>query len=259
MYLINGKLEKTTEELDKILTKEYLQENYINKKLAVTKIAKIIGCDSEAIKRRLGKYNIPIRSYSEAQKGIKRIPRSEEIKKKISESNKGKPQPFSFREKLSKALKGKKQSPEWILKRSLAMRGKNKNISRKHLKNILKAIQASPNKFESQCLQYLNKKYPSEEFKYCGEGSFLIENRSPDFINKKLNIVVLAQGDYYHCNPKIYPLNYYNRWLKKTAQEIQEKDKQTIELFKNRGYTVIVLWEKDIKNFFQNEAQTNQN
>lgn len=92
----------------------------------------------------------------------------------------------------------------------------------------------------------LNKKY-NNKFKYVGDGSFLIKGYSPDAYSKELNTIVLFNGDYYHCNPRVYEATYYNKMLKKVAQEIWDKDRKITEIFKLEGYKVIIIWEKDLK------------
>ena len=74
--------------------KEYLNEEYINLKKTTYEIASNIGCSVETIRRWLKKFDIPIRSKSEAKTG-KLHPMygkhcSEEHKRKISEALKSK-------------------------------------------------------------------------------------------------------------------------------------------------------------------------
>lgn len=202
----------TSKEIDKIVTKEFLQENYLNKEISRRQLAKIVGCDESIIKDRLKKFNFPIRSYSEAKKLVKY---SKEHCQHISEANKGKP----------------KHTEE---------------SKRKIIEKVLKKVCAFPNKFEQKCMGYLEEKYPNK-FKYCGDGSFIVENYSPDAYSEELKIVCLFQGNYFHCNPKMYAPDYYNKMLKKTAQEIWGRDEKIQKTFEKAGYRVIVLWEKDIK------------
>jgi 5-methylcytosine-specific restriction endonuclease McrA len=54
----------------KHISKEWLMENYINKKLGAPECAKLANCSYAVIYRRLEKFNIPIRNYSESQKGL---------------------------------------------------------------------------------------------------------------------------------------------------------------------------------------------
>ena len=63
-------------------------------------------------------------------------------------------------------------------------------------------------------------------------------------IGKKL---VEYNGDYYHCNPKIYSSNFINKRLNKTSREVWEKDKKKIQLANKFGYELFTIWEKDYK------------
>ena len=95
--------------LDQILTKKYLIENYINKKLSLTKIGKINHCEFYTIIDYLKKYNLPQLSKSELTKGV--------------------PKPKGFGEKISISNIGKKRTKEQNLLRSKnsPFRGKRSN------------------------------------------------------------------------------------------------------------------------------------
>lgn len=68
-----------------------------------------------------------------------------------------------------------------------------------------------------------------------------------DFTNKK---IIEFNGDYWHCNPEKYNEKYNHPLIKKTAKEIWEYDKQKINFAKNKGYDVLVIWEKEFKQNF---------
>jgi len=61
------------------------------------------------------------------------------------------------------------------------------------------------------------------------------------------NIIIEAYGDYWHCNPQIYKEDYFHKDMKITAKEKWEKDATRVDLLQSLGYTVFVIWEKDIK------------
>lgn len=65
---------------------------------------------------------------------------------------------------------------------------------------------------------------------------FLIENK----------YIIEVYGDFWHCNPKKYSAEYFNRGKRKTAQEIWQRDNCRKTLFESLGYTFISLWESDI-------------
>ena len=61
----------------------------------------------------------------------------------------------------------------------------------------------------------------------------------------KLNndILIEVQGDYWHCNPKIFPepINDEQRWA-------IQKDERKKEFAKNKGFKILYLWEHDLYN-----------
>ena len=70
--------------------------------------------------------------------------------------------------------------------------------------------------------------------------------------NKK---IIEFNGDYWHCNPNIYGLNYYNKSKKSTAQQIWKYDKDKINFAKSKGYQVLVIWESE----YQQKPETTIN
>lgn len=107
------------------ITREWLEEHYINKKMSVYECSDILGCSGGTIWKRLNEYNIPTRSYSEASKNQvisddtrkklsesvreshRKCPRkhSEETKKKISKSIRGKNHPLYGKKHSSTSIK----------------------------------------------------------------------------------------------------------------------------------------------------------
>jgi very-short-patch-repair endonuclease len=79
-------------------------------------------------------------------------------------------------------------------------------------------------------------------------GSHRIETKICDIYIPSLNLIIEYNGDYWHCNPKKYDSNYFNKKKNKYAWEIWEYDKNKLELIKNNGYNLEVIWERDFKN-----------
>lgn len=61
------------------------------------------------------------------------------------------------------------------------------------------------------------------------------------------NKIIEINGDFWHANPKIYSESYYHPLVKKQAKDIWEKDKRKIRLAEDSGYSILVVWEKDIR------------
>lgn len=54
---------------DEILTEQFLKEEYSNKRKTLNQIAIMVGCNITLVRNRLIKFNIPIRTISEAMQG----------------------------------------------------------------------------------------------------------------------------------------------------------------------------------------------
>jgi len=69
-----------------------------------------------------------------------------------------------------------------------------------------------------------------------------------DFYLPKFNTVIECDGDYWHCNPKIFKANHYHRGLKIVVKKEWKKDKDRIKKLKTLGYKVLRFWGSDISN-----------
>lgn len=72
-------------------------------------------------------------------------------------------------------------------------------------------------------------------------------SKSVDIYIPSRNIIIEYFGDYWHCNPNKYSKNYYHTQIHKTAEQIWEFDNNRINMFKENGYDVYVIWESDLK------------
>lgn len=70
----------------------------------------------------------------------------------------------------------------------------------------------------------------------------------PDYIYN--NKIIEFNGDVFHANPYLFADDSYpHPFLKEVmAKEIRIRDKKRIEVLKNRGYEVKVVWENDFRN-----------
>jgi hypothetical protein len=69
------------------------------------------------------------------------------------------------------------------------------------------------------------------------------------------NKIIEFNGDYFHCNPKKYNEDFYNKTLKMTAKEKWRRDKLKIEEAVKNGFTVYEIWESDYKDNKELELQ----
>ena len=110
------------------------------------------------------------------------------------------------------------------------LRGENspnygRQLTEEHLRNILKAVCANPNKKEQYLYWILQLIFP-KEYKYVGDGSVIIGGHCPDFINingqKKL---IEFYGDYWHKG---------------------DDEGNRIFGFKLFGFDTLVIWEHEL-------------
>jgi G:T-mismatch repair DNA endonuclease (very short patch repair protein) len=226
---------------------------FYNKKHSEESLRKIGKSSSERIHSDEGRKNISNglkRSYEE--KGD--FHKSPEYRKKMSESLMGHESSEECNRKISKANRGKVSSfkdkhhtkeNQKIIAEKRSRYFKNwkekdpesyKGWTSDRIKKSLAKVCERPNKFEQNCHNALEAEFPGK-FKYVGDGSVLINYRSPDFINEKDKVIVLCHGVYWHL------LKEGLENTKENKLKIERKDSKP---FEKAGYTVIVIWEDEI-------------
>jgi G:T-mismatch repair DNA endonuclease (very short patch repair protein) len=77
--------------------------------------------------------------------------------------------------------------------------------------------------------------------------SLRVDTKTCDIFIPKLNLIIEYFGDYWHCNPNKYNAEYFNVKKGLTAKEIWDYDNTKLELIKNYGYNLEVIWETELK------------
>ena len=103
------------------------------------------------------------------------------------------------------------------------------------------ATRSNTSKLEKSCIELLLQ-YGFIHNKFLGRHQI-------DFVNYGTKQIVEIFGDYWHCNPAKYASDYYHSQIKKTAQEIWDKDFVRLEKFRGYGYESYVIWEQDIHKY----------
>ncbi len=80
--------------------------------------------------------------------------------------------------------------------------------------------------------------------KYGFKSHVRIGSMEVDECHEELKIVVEYNGDFWHCNPREWKAEQYNKGIKMTAGEKWQKDIARKKMLKKYGYHVIVIWEK---------------
>lgn len=103
------------------------------------------------------------------------------------------------------------------------------------------------------CISNAEKEIHSKLTKWFNniETQFVIKNED----NKKLytydimcnNKIIEYNGDYWHCNPKIYNKDFYNKSRKLLASDIWKRDTDKITKAIDAGYDVLIIWENQYK------------
>lgn len=166
---------------------------------------------------------------------------NQETKIKISESRKNKGTGDSnamskkeHREKVSIILQTK-----WKSGLMEDIRKKMSDVMKRRIANgELKGYNRS--KAEDEIIEQLKDKFEVIP-------NFIIETKVFDIYIPKFKLLIEYNGDYWHCNPKKYDENYFNKKKNKTAKEIWEYDNKKLYISKKLGYACEVIWESDYK------------
>jgi len=184
---------------------------------------------------------------------LRDIPRTDDIKKKISRSKIGHLVSVETREKLRKKLKNRIISPETRKKTSETM--KKDGIQSERIKNLWKNPEYRKKvtqKFNDHKVERIRKLHSHRKgfsrpeiimanllnkydipFSYTGDGMMWFKNFNgtmfnPDFVSIKDKSIIEVFGDYWHRNT-------------------QAKDQERIEVYKRKGYNTLVVWEHELK------------
>jgi len=99
----------------------------------------------------------------------------------------------------------------------------------------MKARGVKPNQIEKQ-LDKLLQELLLNEYKFVGDGQFILAGKCPDFVNvngqKK---IIELYGDYWHGEER-------------TGRTKEEEEQQRIDCFAQRGYRTLIIWQHELKN-----------
>ena len=101
------------------------------------------------------------------------------------------------------------------------------NNRNKTIKAQRKGMQIYPNKPEKIVKKLLSEL--SKDYKYVGNGSFIIDGFNPDFINKHDNKIIEIYGTYWHKRP-----------------EVIKRDVRRIKSYNKYGYKTLIIWENEL-------------
>lgn len=166
------------------------------------------------------------------------IPRSNDVKMKISLSKKGKHNPSA-----TKFKRGHTVPEEWkeSYRKKLYERLKNDEYRIKLNKKRLTACGFKPNKKELFLESLIQSNFPNN-WKYVGNGEVVLGAGCPDWINvngqKK---VILHHGLYWH----LWRLQKLRNNPNLSKQDVERED---IENYKKYGFDSLIIWEDELNN-----------
>jgi G:T-mismatch repair DNA endonuclease (very short patch repair protein) len=228
---------------DRVITYDFLYEEYINKGKSALEIAQNLGFPSSAIiNKRLTQLHIPKRGISESRK-MKRC------KEKAAKTNIEKYGAFnvfcresSNRKEWEQRIFDEEGITNVFQREDIIKKISNNSIQRftkihKIVLNYLKEI-GYECKIEHSISEYLPG-YKRKQFRFY------------DICIESIKTIIEVNGNYWHANPKKYKssdiLNMRSGKFKQ-AQEIWDRDNEKRQMAINKGYEVIVLWETEVNN-----------
>ena len=107
-------------------------------------------------------------------------------------------------------------------------------LRERNIRAALAANHARPNRPESAMQGILDRNFPGE-WKYCGDGTTIIDGKNPDFLNVNgRKAVIEVFGDYWHSE-KIRGIP--------TKQHVAER----VAHFAKSGFDCLVIWEHEVR------------
>jgi len=138
-----------------------------------------------------------------------------------------------YREKTIRAMRiaqQKRRGESSAIAKHLWM---NSSFRDKIVKASRLVMNVHPNKPETIIMNMLESICPGE-FKFVGDGQVIIAGKNPDFININGHKQIIELfGDYWHG---------------KRARRFASTEKGRIKLFKQYGFSTLIIWERELKN-----------
>ena len=72
--------------------------------------------------------------------------------------------------------------------------------------------------------------------------------RGADWVNKRRKVAVFVNGCFWHGCPEHFriPKTNVGFWMEKISRNVK-RDRTTVEMLENKGFTVYVLWEHNLR------------
>lgn len=159
-----------------------------------------------------------------------RGPNAEERARKISESKKGKKRVDMLNNRFLGISKEEEQQAVSKMRDAILELWQDSD----YIEKQMKARCVSQNKREKELELLLEMLFPGE-FKFVGDGEFILAGKCPDFVNvngqKK---IIELFGTYWHSE-------------KVTGMKEEDHIKERVDLFSKYGYNTLIVWEDELK------------
>jgi len=165
------------------------------------------------------------RSYKGEGHPLWGVKMSEETKKKIADSNRGKFHGMTWGD-----IMGESRAQERKLENRNSMLQTNEKLLNQRTSKIEKEVYDRLSQFGFLRNQRVSK--------------YVV-----DLLNPSSNEIVEVNGDYWHCNPELFDCDFFNSSINMTAAEKWNYDRNRCSNLECLGYNVAVVWESDLKKY----------
>lgn len=139
------------------------------------------------------------------------------------------------RDKVLKAIREANRDPVLRKMRSIRMRKANpmsrRDVVDKMLRSLMKSRKVLPNEGEKMLISFFADN--GIPLTFCGDGSFILDGRIPDFVNYDKKVVVEYNGRFWHSA---------NEWT-----DACDDSKDRVRFFAERGYTCYIIWDDEFE------------
>lgn len=115
----------------------------------------------------------------------------------------------------------------------------------KQVRAIMLGANLEPNPSEQFLIDLLDERFPGE-WKYVGDGSFVVGGRNPDFMHTNgKRLLIEKNGCRYHACEECGWGNVVLRNGMTTAEDIRREDAEKLEIFDRHGFKTLVVWDHE--------------
>lgn len=142
----------------------------------------------------------------------------------------------NMREMMLEKIIEANKDPEQRRKKSERMLSDNPMKNRRNVEKMIaslrKSQKLSPNKEEQKVIEFMKKN--TLAFLFVGDGSYIVDGKIPDFVNKSKRIVVEYNNRFWHCND--------NPWY-----SVKDDSEERRKFFEDRGYKFYIIWSDEFE------------